>query len=91
MKIKLILKILAFLLFALFMGMFIFENFEPVRIWIPFLKNRQCGLIIIIGVSYVIGASNMFWVMVHFGSLMKRKQQAVAAEEDDGELFQDEE
>ncbi|MEI6437207.1 MAG: hypothetical protein WCO69_00480 [Candidatus Omnitrophota bacterium] len=90
MNIKLILKIIAFLLAALFMGMFVFENLDPVRIWIPFFKGRQCGLIIIIAVSYVIGASNMFWMMVHFGSRMNRKAKAVAAEEDDGELFEDE-
>ncbi|MBF0594570.1 MAG: hypothetical protein HQL22_06350 [Candidatus Omnitrophica bacterium] len=90
MKINLILKILAFILFLLFMGMFIFENLDPVRIWIPFFKGRQFGLIYIIGITYVIGLSNMFWVMVHFGARMKRKQQAVEAEEDDGELFEDE-
>lgn len=90
MKIQLILKIVAVLLAFLFLGMFIFENFEPVRIWIPFLKNRQCGLIIIIAVSYVIGASNMFWVMVHFGAQMKRRKLAVETKEDDGELFEDE-
>ncbi|MBF0386928.1 MAG: hypothetical protein HQL20_03635 [Candidatus Omnitrophica bacterium] len=90
MKIKLILKIIAVLLFLLFMGMFIFENLEPVRIWIPFFKGRQCGLIIIIAISYLLGLSNMFWVMVHFGSKMRKKRQALEAKEDDGELFEDE-
>ncbi|MBF0330855.1 MAG: hypothetical protein HQL17_02880 [Candidatus Omnitrophica bacterium] len=89
MKIATVIKIIVGLLFIVFIGMFIFENLDPVRIWIPLFKNRQCGLIYIIAASYLIGVSNMFWFMVHFGSKMKKKEK-VAEIEDGQELFEDE-
>ena len=92
MKLTTVFKIILGLLFVVFLGMFIFENIDPVRIWIPLFKGRQCGLIYIILVSYVIGVSNMFWFMVHFGSKMKRKQKLteLKEQEQEQELFEDE-
>ncbi len=92
MKITTVFKIILGLLAIVFMGMFVFENIDPVRIWIPLFKGRQCGLIYIIAVSYLLGVSNMFWFMVHFGSKMKRKKKALEDQIEEGqELFQDEE
>ncbi|MBF0569188.1 MAG: hypothetical protein HQL18_00205 [Candidatus Omnitrophica bacterium] len=90
MKVATVLKIIAGLLVVVFFGFFVFENLDPVRIWLPLIKNRQCGLIYIIAISYIIGLSNMFWLMVHFGARMKRKQQEGAAVEEGQELFEDE-
>ena len=91
MNIKTVLKIILGLLAFIFLGMFVFENLDPVRIWLPLIKNRQCGLIYIILIAYLIGVSNMFWIMVHFGARMKRKQQAAANLAEEGqELFEDE-
>ena len=90
MKLMTVIKIILGLLFIVFFGMFVFENIDPVRIWIPLFKGRQCGLIYIILVSYIIGVSNMFWFMVHFGAKMKSKQKLREVEDEGGELFEDE-
>ena len=90
MKIQTVLKIIALLLAVIFLGMFIFENLDPVPIWIPLFKGRHCGLIYIIVVSYLIGLSNMFWFMVHMGSRMKKKKQLNEPADDEQELFEDE-
>ncbi|MBF0486453.1 MAG: hypothetical protein HQL16_08070 [Candidatus Omnitrophica bacterium] len=91
MKVQTVIKIIAGLVAVIFFGFFVFENLDPVRIWLPLIKNRQCGLIYIILVSYLLGVSNMFWLMVHFGSRMKRKQKILEEAAEDGqELFEDE-
>ncbi|HBR14164.1 MAG TPA: hypothetical protein DD723_01285 [Candidatus Omnitrophica bacterium] len=90
MKIKTVLKIIALLLILTFLGMFIFENLTPVPIWIPLFRGRQCGLIVIILISYLIGASNIFWFMVHIGAKMKKKRKLSELVEEDEELFEDE-
>ncbi|MBF0123279.1 MAG: hypothetical protein HQL21_07755 [Candidatus Omnitrophica bacterium] len=90
MKPTTVLKIILGFLVLVLLVFFVFENLDPVRIWIPLFKGRQCGLIYIIGVSYLIGVSNMFWLMVHFGARMKKKQAAKEVTEDGQELFEDE-
>ncbi|MBF0511559.1 MAG: hypothetical protein HQL13_04430 [Candidatus Omnitrophica bacterium] len=90
MKVKTVIKIIAGLLAVIFLGFFIFENSDPVRIWLPLVKNRQCGLIYIIMISYLLGISNMFWIMTHFGARMKQKRKLSENVEEGQELFEDE-
>ncbi|MBF0571462.1 MAG: hypothetical protein HQL12_06270 [Candidatus Omnitrophica bacterium] len=90
MKVKTVIKIIAGILAFIFLGFFVFENSDPVRIWIPLIKNRQCGLIYIIAISYLLGISNMFWLMTHFGAKMKKKRQVSESTEEGQELFEDE-
>ena len=90
MKISTVLKIVALLLVLVFLVMFVFENLDPVRIWIPLFKGRQCGLIFIILTAYLIGMSNAVWIMARISAVMKKKQKASEAAQEKEELFEDE-
>ncbi|MBF0503614.1 MAG: hypothetical protein HQL14_00790 [Candidatus Omnitrophica bacterium] len=90
MKVKTVIKIIAGLLAIILLGFFIFENSDPVRIWLPLIKNRQCGLIYIIAISYLLGISNMFWLMTHFGAKLKQRRKLAESTEEGQELFEDE-
>jgi len=90
MKVKTVIKIIVAVLAFVLFGFFVFENSDPVRIWIPLIKNRECGLIYIIAIAYLLGVSNMFWLMTHFGAKMRQKKQLIESPEEGQELFEDE-
>lgn len=92
MKVSTVLKIALFLLVFTLFGMFIFENLDPVSIWIPLFKGRQFSLILIIAIAYFLGVSNAVWVMLHFGAKMRKRQKMLEAEAEQSEvLFEDDE
>ncbi len=90
MKISTVVKIITLLLLLTFLGMFIFENLDPVPIWIPLFKGRHCGLIFIILAAYLAGASNSVWVMTHISARIKKKQKMRELMDENAELFEDE-
>jgi len=73
------------------MVFFVFENLDPVTIWIPLIKERHFGLIYIILVFYVIGISNAFWVITLVGAQRKKMMKSREVPESEQSLFEDEE
>ncbi|MBF0479892.1 MAG: hypothetical protein HQL26_10460 [Candidatus Omnitrophica bacterium] len=90
MKASQVLKIILVFFLLMLLGMFIFENIDPVPIWIPFFKGRRFGLIFIIVLFYILGALSAVWVMSRIGANMKKKMKLRELSEEDEELFEDE-
>ncbi|MBF0489288.1 MAG: hypothetical protein HQL15_01540 [Candidatus Omnitrophica bacterium] len=92
MRAPTVIKIIFFLLFLILMVFFVFENIDPVPIWIPMFKGRHFGLIYIILASYVLGASNAFWVITLIHRERKKKQKLEeSASEKEEVLFEEDE
>ena len=91
MKFSTVIKIIAGLVFLMLMVFFIFENLDPVTIWIPLVKDRHFGLIYIILAFYLLGASNAFWMITYVGSERKKRMKLKVVPEGEQSLFEDEE
>jgi uncharacterized integral membrane protein len=91
MRTSTVIKIISFILFLVLMIFFVFENLDPVTIWIPLFKGRHIGLIYIILVSYAFGLSSAMWGMTFFRAEMRRRQRQEEVPEEDQPLFEDEE
>ena len=74
---------------ALFLVMFIIENFDPVPLYVPFLKGRKIGMMFIILAAYILGAATVFMAMRNVGAGDRKKKKI---DEDDGreELYDEE-
>jgi uncharacterized integral membrane protein len=90
MRFSTVIKIILVLLFLILMVFFVFENIDPVTIWIPLFKGRHIGLIYIILVSYVLGMSSSFWIITLVGIERKRRIKLEAIPEGEQSLFEDE-
>lgn len=91
MKMPMALKIAGGLLIVTLVGMFIFENLEPVKIWIPLFKGRRYGLVFIILTAYLLGVFSAIWIMLSVGFKRRKKRKLLElAEEQEQELFEDE-
>ncbi|MBF0477902.1 MAG: hypothetical protein HQL26_00300 [Candidatus Omnitrophica bacterium] len=90
MKASSVFKIIAIFFVVMLAGMFIFENIDPVPIWIPFFKGRRFGLIFIILASYILGVLTAVWVMKRIGANMKKQIKLRELAEEEEELFEDE-
>ena len=90
MRFSTVLKIIAGIVVLIMMVFFVFENLDPVMIWIPLFKGRHIGLIYIIMLFYILGMTSSFWIMTMLG--IKRKKMMKLAEIPDSEqsLFEDE-
>ncbi|MBF0531977.1 MAG: hypothetical protein HQL23_02650 [Candidatus Omnitrophica bacterium] len=91
MRTATVIKIIFGVLFLLLMVFFIFENLDPVPIWIPMFKGRRIGMIYIILASYVFGFATAMWGMTVIGREIKRQQKAAEVPESEQALFEDEE
>ena len=91
MRTSTIIKIIVGFIFLVLMVFFVFENIDPVPIWIPMFKVRQIGLIYIILGAYLIGASNAFWVLTIIANERKRRAKLEEIPEKDQALFEEEE
>lgn len=87
-KISVIKGVMLFLA-ALFLAMFIIENFDPVPLYIPFLKGRKVGMMFIILAAYILGAATVFVAMRNIGVGNRKKSEV---DKDDGreELYDEE-
>jgi uncharacterized integral membrane protein len=87
-KISVIKGVMLFLA-ALFLAMFIIENFDPVPLYIPFLKGRKVGMMFIILAAYILGAATVFVAMRNIGVGNRKKSEI---DKDDGreELYDEE-
>ena len=90
MKTTTIIKIAAGLIVLILMVFFVYENLDPIPIWIPFVKGRHFGLIYIILTFYLIGATNAAWVMVLIGRHRRRRAKLEEVPEHKQMLFEDE-
>jgi len=91
MRFSTVVKMIAGLLFLILIIFFVFENLDPVMIWIPFIKDRHFGLIYIILVFYLLGISNAFWVITFVGAERKKRLKLKEIPEAEQSLFEDEE
>jgi uncharacterized integral membrane protein len=74
---------------ALFLVMFIVENFAPVPLYIPFLRGRNISMMLIILAAYILGAVTAFMVMRNIGAGNRKKKKL--DEDDASEELYDEE
>ena len=74
---------------ALFLVMFIVENFDSVPLYVPFLKGRKIGMMFIILAAYILGAATVFVAMRNVGVGDRKKRKL---DQDDGreELYDEE-
>jgi len=91
MRISTLIKIIAGLIFLMLMVFFVFENLDPVTIWIPLVKDRHFGLIYIIFAFYLLGITNAFWMVTVVGSQRKKRMKLKVVPEGEQSLFEDEE
>ena len=91
MKFLTVIKIFIILLLVMLMVFFVFENLEPVTVWIPLFKGRHFGLIYIILASYVWGIANTLWMVTYIGSQRKKILKSKVIPEGEQSLFEDEE
>ena len=90
MRFSTVIKIIAGLIVLILMVFFVFENNEPVTIWIPLIKDRHFGLIYIILTFYVLGMSSAFWIITLIGMDRKRKLRIQQIPDSEQSLFEDE-
>ncbi len=90
MRFSTVLKIIAGLIILILMVFFVFENNEPVTIWIPLIKDRQFGLIYIIGAFYILGMTSAFWMITLIGIARKRRAKLEVLPDKEQSLFEDE-
>jgi len=91
MRFSTVIKIIAGLIFLMLMVFFVFENLDPVTIWLPLIKDRHFGLIYIILAFYLLGASNAFWVITYAGAKRRKKMKLQVVPDSEQSLFEDEE
>ena len=91
MRFSTVLKIIAGLIFLMLLVFFVFENLDPVVIWLPLIKDRHFGLIYIILACYLLGASNAFWMITAIGAQRKKRMKLQAVPDHEQSLFEDEE
>ncbi|MBF0521954.1 MAG: hypothetical protein HQL24_02740 [Candidatus Omnitrophica bacterium] len=91
MRMLTVMKVIGIILGLVLMVFFIFENTDPVTIWIPLFKGRHIGLIYIIWAAYLLGMLNAFWIITLVGARLKKKRKMEAIPEGEEVLFQDEE
>ena len=87
-KISVIKGVMLFLI-AVFLVMFIIENFDPVPLYIPFLKGRNIGMMFIILAAYILGAATVFMAMRNIGAGERKRKES--DEPDESEELYDEE
>lgn len=90
MKLFTIIKSLIVLLFLVLMVFFVFENNDPVHVWIPFFKGRHIGLIYIMLAFYVIGITNALWVVAFIGAERRKRMKLQNVPVTEQSLFEDE-
>jgi len=90
MRFSTVIKIIAAIIILILMVFFVFENNEPVRIWIPLIKDRQFGLIYIILAFYALGMTSSFWIITFIGIERKRRMKLEQVPDKDQSLFEDE-
>jgi len=91
MRISTVLKVIAGIIVLILMAFFVFENLDPVTIWIPMIKDRSFGLIYIILVFYALGVSNAIWVITIIGAHRRKRMKLEVVAGHDQSLFEDEE
>lgn len=91
MRISTVLKIIAAIIVLILMVFFVFENLDPVTIWIPLIKDRSFGLIYILLVFYALGVTNALWVVTFIGAQRKRRMKLQEVPDKEQSLFEDEE
>ncbi|MBF0384275.1 MAG: hypothetical protein HQL27_00235 [Candidatus Omnitrophica bacterium] len=91
MRAATVFKITSFSLLVILLVFFIFENVDPVRIWIPLFKGRHIGLIYIILASFFLGVISTLWTFTIIGGEIKRRKKLEELPEDEKPLFEDEE
>jgi len=72
------------------MVFFVFENLDPVTIWIPLFKGRHIGLIYIILAFYLVGITNALWIVTFIGIERKKRAKLEEIPDKDKSLFEDE-
>lgn len=90
MRFSTVIKIILGLVFLILMVFFVFENLDPVTIWIPLFKGRHIGLIYIIVLFYALGMTSSFWIMTLIGIGQRRKMKLEEVPESEQSLFEDE-
>ena len=85
-----IIKIITFIIILFMLVFFVFENIDPVPIWIPLFKGRHIGLIYIIVAFYILGAVNALWMVTVIGNERKKKLKLQEIPEHEQSLFEDE-
>src|ERR1035437_6878880 len=90
MRFSTVIKIILGLIFLILTVFFVFENIDPVTIWIPLFKGRHIGLIYIIFVFYVLGMSSSFWIITLLGIQRKRRMKLEEIPDSEQSLFEDE-
>ena len=91
MRFSTVIKIVAGLLLLILMVFFVFENLDPVTIWIPLVKGRHFGLIYIILAFYLLGITNSLWVLNIIGARRKRRMKLQEKSDSEQSLFEGEE
>ena len=91
MRFPTVMKIVAGLIFLILLVFFVFENLDPVTIWIPMVRGRHFGLIYIILAFYLLGASNAFWMITYIGAERRKRLKLKVVPESEQSLFEDEE
>jgi len=62
-------------LIVVFLVMFIIENFDPVPLYIPFLKGRNVGMMYIVLAAYLLGAATVLVAMRNVGAGDRKKRE----------------
>ena len=76
-------------LLALFLVMLIIENFDPVPLYVPFLKGRKISMMFIIFAAYLLGAGTVFMAMRNVGASERKKRELEGTDESE-ELYDEE-
>ena len=89
MKKMTVIKGVMLFLIAVFLVMFVIENFDPVPLYIPFLKGRNVGMMYIVLAAYLLGFATAFIAMRNIGAGDRKKR---GVDQDDGseELYDEE-
>ena len=90
MRFSTVIKLIVGLIFLLLIVFFVFENNDPVQIWIPFFKGRHINLIYIIVAFYLIGISNALWMVALIGAERRKRMKLAEIPESEQSLFEDE-
>ena len=89
MRTMTIIKVIFTFFCLMLMGFFVYENLEPIPIWIPFVKDRHIGLIYIILIVYLIGVFNAVWAVIWIGGQRKKRMKLEEIPEHEQVLFED--
>lgn len=89
MKKMTVIKGVTLFLIVIFLVMFIIENFDPVPLYVPFLKGRKVSMMFIIMAAYLLGIATAFVAMKNIGSGGRKNSKPDEAS-DSEELYDEE-